>query len=179
MALHPQLPQYNVITHEHVLVHEGEFFQTCVLNTSVANTSAIQLLIQCAASKSVHLYVKLVAGGDALFQMYEGPTFSAAGDALTAHNHNRVSSKTASGVFTSSPTVSDNGTLMCQEFLAGGTGQGNGATPGAVQGLATEQYVLSPGEDYLLKLTNNAGSNQPLQIIVAFYEVSTTLVSDS
>lgn len=162
--------QLITIPAEHSKVHQGKMFSAGYYDSAVLNTNAINLLIQVPATHQVHVYIKILSGGDALFTFYNGTTFSAAGTAITPVNHNFGSTNTANATITHTPTITDVGAQKWEEYIPGGSGSGAGATPGAVQNIATEQAVLTEG-DYLFRLTNNAGSTQPLQIMVAFYEV--------
>ena len=160
------------ITHEHSKVHQGRFFGAQYYDSAVVNTGTLDLLIQTAANKSLHTYIKLLVGGDAVFQLYEGTTFSAAGTAVDTINHNRTSSEVCTCTVTHTPTVTDVGTELWEEFVPGGTsGAGGAHTPGGIDAVSSEQWIFNNGTDYLLRVTNAAGSTQPIQIVMAYYSV--------
>ena len=163
------LPEIVTITHEHQKVHEGEFYSAGYLDEAVINDGTIEILLQTPADKTMHSYIKLIAGGDARFDVYEGTTFSAAGTAISPVNHNRSSANTCGCTVTHTPTITTDGTLIWSEYIAGGSG---GLTPGAVQNVSTEQAVFDSNAVYLFRLTNLAGTAQPLQIISAYYPVA-------
>lgn len=160
------------VTTEHSKVHQGEFFSSGYYNATVANTTAINVLVQVPTDISIHTYFKVLSGGDSLFEAFEGVTFSAQGTDTGTLNNNRTSTNTPDTIVTHTPTITDTVSLIWQEFIPGGSGAGSGqVTPGAVQNVASEQSILAPNTNYLFRLTNNAGSTQPLQIQLAFYEV--------
>lgn len=157
------------ITHEHSKVHQGKLFTGGYYNASVANGNSIELLIQ-TSTPQVHLYLKSAAGGDSTFSIFEGGSINAAGTAVTAYNNNRASANTYLCTLTHTPNMSAYGTQLNDiEYEPGGTG---GTAPGAVEQISTEQLVLAPSTNYVLRLTNTSGVAQPLNIRLGFYEVS-------
>ncbi len=163
-----------IITHEHSKVHQGKLFGVGYLNQSVADNGDIELLILTPPNDELHTYLKLVVGGDAIFTAFEDPTVSAAGTSISSINHNRSSSNTCGCTITHTPTLTDDGTPLWEEFVAGGSGsggQGSRSTPGAVQGVATEQVVMKANSYYLFRLQNIAGLTEPLQIMLSYYPV--------
>lgn len=160
------------VSTEHSKVHQGEMFSAGYYDAAVVTTGDIELLVQIPAGTSAHTYFKVLAGGDSLFEAFEGTTFSAAGTSAGTLNNNRTSSNTPTVTVTHTPTLTTDGTLIWQEYIPGGTGSGVGqVTPGAVQNIAAEQSIFAPSTNYLFRLTNNSGTTQPLQIQLAFYEV--------
>jgi len=160
------------VTTEHSKVHQGKLFSAGYYNAAVANAAVINVLVQIPANVSIHTYFKIISGGDAFFEAFEGATFSNQGTGAGTLNNNRTSTNTPDTVVTHTPTITDDGSIIWEEYIPGGTGAGAGqVTPGAVQSVASEQSILAPSTNYIFRLTNNAGSTQPLQIQLAFYEV--------
>jgi len=156
------------ISHEHSKVHEGNFFACGYYNQSVINNGVLEFLFQTPADSTVHTYMKVITGGDAEFTAFEGTTFSAAGTSCSIINHNRSSTKVPISVSSSTPTLITDGTQLWLEFIPGGSG---GLTPGAVQMPGFEQVVLEKDTNYLFRIKNIAGTSEPLQFMISFYEI--------
>lgn len=158
------------ISHEHHKIHESDLFLGGLYNNAVADNGVIEILLQTAVGYTPHIYIKLAAGGDAEFRIFEGTTFSAAGAALDVEDVNRITKNSPLLTATSGPTITADGNqLDGTEYLPGGSG-GNAA---GVQGaIGVEQFVLDANETYLLRLTNISGVTKPLNIKLAFYEIA-------
>lgn len=150
----------------HRQIHRGLLFEAGYRDLTVADDASASVLIQAAAGQTAHMQFTITAGGDAEVDLYEGPTFSSAGTAVSATNRNRGSSNTAQATITHTPTVSDNGTLLGGGLLVGGTGF---ITVGSSSSCFHE-WILAGGEDYLLVVTNRSGSTQPVGASIVFYE---------
>jgi hypothetical protein len=141
------------IPHEHQKVHEGRYFSGGVYNAALADTTSIEILIQTGA-QSFHAKLESSASGDSLVYIFEGTTFSAAGTAVVMTNHNRSSAKVFDGTVTHTPTLSTDGTqLSITGYLAAGTKHAGG---GGDFGFSNE-FILAPNTDYLLRVTNISG----------------------
>lgn len=155
------------INYEHGKVHLGEFFVVGGTEAAIANNGTIDLYIVTPATKTLHTYLSLQAGGDATIQVYDSTTISAAGTILTARNLNREFPDGMDTQFQKDPTISALGTLFWENLLPGGRG---GGSPGAISD-QSEQIVFARNSTYLIRLTNIAGTAQPLGIQLAIYEV--------
>lgn len=160
------LPMTDII---HERIHHGEFFSATVYNAALADDANISVLMQVPASMSCHVSYIVRAGGDAEVILYEAPTFSNAGSALTAYDRNRITANESLTVLTTGPTVSDTGTLLESQFIPGGTAGFLSFSPGS-EGSMFKEYVLKPGEDYLLRAFNRSGGAAPMNVQVDFYE---------
>lgn len=157
------------ISHEHSKVHQGKFFSTGYYVNPIAASGVVEILIHTHASYTMHLYTHVSCGGDAEARIFEAPTVSAAGTALTVTNNNRTSSNTPNATITHTPTTTADGTqLDATTYVPGGTG---GNAVGAMADASEEQFVLAPDTYYLIRLTNISGVTQPGHIHLNFYEV--------
>jgi hypothetical protein len=159
------IPEVVNITHEHQKVHEGEFYSTGYYNSAVADDASIEILLQTPADKELHAYLKIVAGGDCEFEVFEGTTFSAAGTSISPVNHNRNSTNVCGCTVTHTPTITADGDLIWMEYIPGGVF----ITPGAVQNVGAEQAVFANNANYLLRVTNRSALTNPFQIQAAYY----------
>lgn len=154
------------VTHEHGQIHASNFFSSGYLNSAVASAGTIAVLFETGANE-IHSFLKLIAGGDALFEVFEDVTTSSDGTLMTATGHNRTEPGTTNVTWYHTPTVTDFGTTLWEEYIPGGS---SGQTPGAVQFVGTEQVIFKPNTKYVLRLTNEANGVEPLQITMAYYQ---------
>jgi hypothetical protein len=124
----------------HHEVHEGEMF--AAYYNSTTGTAADVLLTTGATS--VHLVIELVSDGKVKTTIYEGPTTSANGTAITAVNKNRQSINTAVLTVHHTPTVSATGTAIHMYMV------GSAAKAGGI-GRSVEEYILAKNTKYLLR----------------------------
>jgi hypothetical protein len=155
-----------VIDTLHAEIHAGETFHVARLVEDVANNASIDLLIVVGATKKLHLTMVGTAAGDAHAYLYETPTTSAAGTAVTAHNKNRGSSDTTTATITHTPTVSAPGTALDTALIPGGTKQQATGSSGAQR----DEWILKKSTTYLLRLTNKAGSAKDMSVGLTWYE---------
>jgi hypothetical protein len=157
------------ITTDHEYIHEGGFFEVGHRFTMNAAGTAF-LLLKTPAVKYVHYRnEKISTSGDKLtVELFEGPTITLAGTAITPVNHRRIHLVASDMVVQHTPTVGAEGTLLATSYLGGGTGQGQ-ARAGDI---LTEQneWVLKRGTDYLIKLTNGSAAQNIVQINPIWYE---------
>ncbi len=108
--------------------------------------------------------------GPATLTLYENPTFSAAGTAISAWGRNRRAYAGAANLtLTHSPTVSDNGTEIDVFRVLGQTTVGSNVAGGSAGG-AYEENLLREGFDYLLELRNDDASAIEAVFDLTWYE---------
>lgn len=150
----------------HARVHEGVLYVANRYSASLADDASITLLLRPNGAY-VHLRAVGVCGGDAELFLSEGPTVSGNGTEVSTFNKNRVSANVATMEVFHTPTLSADGTELLTQLLAGGSGIF--LSPGAQSGFEQE-WVLDPDTDYVVRLTNVSGSNQPAELQLDFYE---------
>lgn len=150
----------------HQKVHEGRFFSGGHYVASVSNNGTLDILFQTDATHTFHGVAEATCGGNALMQMYEGVTFSAAGTAMTLTNHNRNSSKVIPSGVTHTPTITGLGTQLNGTKLIPG---GSGGTSSGGTGDFAREFVLKPSTNYLLRITNISGIAQPMSTTIEGY----------
>ena len=155
------------ISHQHSQVHQGTYFTVSHLFSAVSAGADAELLVRFPAGVTGHMVMKVSAGADATVQLFEAPTASADGTAITPINHNRQSTNTADSTAFYGPTITDDGTRLHSEFLPGG----GILAPGAILTVNTEQFVLAAGSDYLFRVTNDGAGAENISIDTSYYEV--------
>lgn len=150
----------------HARIHAGVFYSTSLIDGALVNTAALLILIRSHATQVAHLRVTAALGGDAQFEIFEAPTTSADGAALTPVNLNRITANTPDTLIFSGPTVSADGTPLLDTLIPGGGGpHASGGTGGNFA-----EYILAFGTDYLVRLTNISGNTQAASLQVDHYE---------
>jgi len=155
-----------VVSLWHQRVHQGLYFTAdrTVLGT-LGNNATIEILLQVGALE-IHLREFANASADATLEIFEGPTFSAAGTALPIINKNRRSSIVSTCTATHTPTTSDDGTELDTLYMPGGSG---GNASGASASFEVE-WLLAANTNYLIRLTNVDGANQSGHLHLEWYE---------
>lgn len=153
----------------HHWIHNGHAFFASNLWATVADDASTELLIQVAIG--MHTLYEIAAGGDFDVEVFENPTFSAAGSAVGIFNRNRFSSKESGNIITHTPTITDDGTSMGVKLLPGGAG---GNAGGGQDGGFDREIILKAGNDYLIRSTNRSGLVKRASTSLDWYQYTTT-----
>lgn len=148
----------------HRRVHQGLFFSLNLFDASLADNGAIEILLR--TTEGVHIRPLGALGGDGTLSIFESPTVTSDGTPLVPINHNRFSSIVSTTLAFSGPTTTADGLDLDTHFLPGGSA---GAPSQGGTGSLIE-WVLKDGLDYLFRLTNLAGTAQPVHIQLDWYE---------
>lgn len=158
-----------VIDTVHHEVHEGEMFHASHTNGSVSNGANVDVLLATGAAVETHASWEVFAGGQVTIYLYEAPTVSANGTALTVYNMKRDSLNAPDGLLYHTPTVSATGSvaLVNGRILPGGTSPttrvGGGIRSGA-------EWILAPDTLYLLRVANTSGGTIAVNVVLEWYE---------
>ena len=170
----PVVSALPTITTPHHEVHEGEYYGTGYLWTTVADNAEANLLIVMNTPNDLHCLVAGAIGGDAFAYVYEDPTFTDAptdyGTALVERNFNRNYADASQFDSFHTPTILADGNNLVQQFIPGGAGPARFTGGGSAS--TREEIVLISGKIYLFRLTNKSGGAQPASIEVTGYEHS-------
>lgn len=158
----------------HFEIHEGNTYFVSWKSpdaSPIADDATIIFVFETGANQ-IHMIFAGSAGGDAQLEFNEDTVFSL-GNPLFPYNRNRHKQNPDTGVTvtaTLNPTVAagpDEGTPLQDKFLAGGIG---GNSPGTSGGGPRNEWVLDVNTTYMLRLTNRAGSAQPMSLEAEWYE---------
>jgi hypothetical protein len=159
------------IDYPHHEIHDGGDFLVSYKSPDanpIADDATINLIIT-TRSRYAHMVFRSASGGDMEVELLDGPTVTAgSGNAMTAFNKNRASTRAATVGVRRDMTITDDGTRIENELMPGGTG-------GASIGGASEQrpeWVLNISTVYAFRITNRAGNAQPMSIAIEWYEES-------
>lgn len=149
--------------------HDGRAFYAYKLYPDSAPLDALASIdIAMAAPAGVfpHVTIYGLCLGDAELYIYEGSTTSG-GTAFTPINRNRnyAVSNPSQIAMVIAPTVSNVGTELDAQIIAGGAGKkSGGGTAGSLE------YVLKPLTTYLFRLTNVNGTAHAAYLTLEWYE---------
>lgn len=147
----------------HQKVHEGELFTASYKTPDgapVADNASLDILIRTGtAAPHIEFTVSCAQAYEAI--LYESTTVTDNGTQLSERNRNRRSNKTSVVDAFHTPTVTATGNLILHELASGILG-------GVSR--SEEEWILKPNTNYLLRLTNRAGSAQPMSAKVDWYE---------
>lgn len=134
---------------------------------AVGAGSTVDILFQ--VPESVIPFVRFAAScsADVDIDVYEGTTFSNAGNIITPTNLNRLSPFSSPITVSEGATITDLGTPLFGIFIPGGSG---GNAPGGTAG-GFEQIILANNQNYLAEFTNRGGSAVTIGGLVTWYEL--------
>jgi hypothetical protein len=144
---------------DHDNIHRGTAFQLARYG-NVSESGNLDLII-VVGTKEAHMRAFAACGNIAAYRLYEAPTLTGGSSAITPRNRNRMASDIPS--FTAAVrTVTDTGTPLDERFVPAASAGGKFA--------AAEEWVLKPGETYLLRVTNIGTGTAPGSIEALIYE---------
>lgn len=154
-----------VLLFEHHQVHEGEAWQALYGPIAILSNAVVDHLIVVAAvdatTRTPHMMVELDSTGEVWQELYETPTTSANGSAVTSYNRNRNVAGSPTTAIYLTPTVSAAGTKI--SALIAGSGQNAGAAS-----RASAEWDLKSNTKYLLRTTSKGANNICMRF--QFYE---------
>jgi len=139
------------IESEHARIHQGKAFQLSDKVTGLLATGSHYFLIDPTTPIHWRDYKFLTDGAPVDIELFENPTVTDNGTALTPLNRNRLSATVSAASIYSGPTVTDDGARI---YIDGIVGTGDKKSTGSTEGIAGE-WIVDGGNTYLLKLTNN------------------------
>ncbi len=167
-----------VIGVQHHELHKGNHFEVHVETEITAAASIICAFRIPAGNKSSHVVIDWKAEDKAHIELLEGAVWSTdTGSVITIYNNNRNLAITSQFQEdkTATPNWTANGVLKNPTGIVGGvvlhsdysyvTKQAGGATS-----LPRHEWILKNDETYVIKITNDAGGNKLLGIVMHWYE---------
>lgn len=147
----------------HHKVHHEMLFGSADQGLNVqAATPKLWSVVTPNANIVLHFFYNAISDGAVKVELYEGPTVTGAGNAVTPFNYNRNSVKTPTGLVYKDTTVSANGTLLETDFI----GSSGGAVRGAGYSANSYEYNLKKNTTYLFIFTvASNGTNVALNCV--------------
>jgi len=154
---------------QHYETHEGDTFLVSYKSpdaTPIADNGTINFALTTGA-KTAHIIATAAGGGDTEIEILEGTTFTpATGTATTPYNKNRTSTNMPAATVRRDVTITVAGTLLFNKFFPGGTAaQAQGVTEST-----RDEWIFRPSTVYAFRITNRAGTQQPMSMALEWYE---------
>lgn len=165
-----------VINETHRLSHDGMVFSYTHKFLTVVNGATARMILAPGAAQHPHInQMRITVGaGDIDIVAYENPTVTSYGTTVPnggKPNVNRSSTNLAELAIYENVTVSAQGSSLHRTWIPPtGTGQGN--TFGVLNVTAGEEWILKPGDEYLIEVTNNSGATIDMALDMLWYEVN-------
>jgi hypothetical protein len=144
------------IDYPHQRIHDGKAFLVNSYDTDIDIAGPKYYRITVPVGKVAHVEVDATLLTAGLVELYEGPTLTGAGTALTAINRNRESSNVAAVVVAEDCTISAAGTLLGFLRVNGSAHPTQGVGANAA---SRHEFELDAG-NYLIKITTDADNNK-------------------
>lgn len=153
-----------VILEPHAQIHDGKAFFNSGLN-NVANAADFDILLKNPANNESHFRFNYSVGGAPMtIRVFENPTITDDGTGLTVFNVDRNSVTPNNMTLFSGPTLSDDGTEIECLLIAGARQEGGTGDTSLIE------WELKANEDYVIRITNNAGGAQDVCHNLFWYE---------
>lgn len=177
LRLHdPYTHAYTFIDSLHRQVHDGMVFNYTHKFLTMVNGATVKLVFAPPARCWPHMNRMLlnVGKGDIDIVWYKNPTITDYGTTVPAGgkpNTNQNSSNVANLAIHEEVTTSADGTSIHRTWIPP-TGTGVGSTVGVMNVGAGEEWMLTPGVEYLMAVTNGSGATIDMSLDVLWYELS-------
>lgn len=149
----------------HMYVHEGRMYEISYKTpdgSQLADNDNLDFLFRPNTSHS-HFAFGAIAANPVEVQLYESPTITNVGTALSVVGLNRARTLSPVSVAYRSPTVSAVGNLLETNLQVWGLSP---LTPA----FSEVPWVLRENTDYLIRVINRAGSAQDVGMIIQWFE---------
>ena len=157
----------------HHEVHDGNTYQACQKSADgspIADDANYDMLLITGGAAEPHLVFSAACGGTAEVLLYKDTTVSANGALIATQNMRQAlhGIKINTMLAYTTPTITLVGTQIHIQLLPGGSGPGQGVSGGVVR--QETEWELAPNTQYMIRVTNRAGSAQPVSIVAQWYE---------
>jgi hypothetical protein len=142
---------------QHHAVHDGVFYTTDHLDLALAGSGIMEVLL--TVNTRDHIELGALGTGNLLLEVFENPTVTANGTALSFHNLNRFAGDNLSPGIEAyhTPTTTADGQRLMRALISGGA-KGAGSANGPDEGTGLT------GTWFLVRLTNLTNQEQIAQI---------------
>lgn len=154
-----------VIKLSHMYVHDGRMYEASYKTpdgSPLADNANLDILFRPGAA-NCHFSFGPVAANPIEILFYENTTVTNVGTSLGAVGLNRIRTLPQAATVYRGPTISTVGDLLQNDLQVWGIAP---YTPS----IGEVPWLLRPNTDYLLRITNRAGSAQDVGIVVQWYE---------
>lgn len=142
----------------------GEIFFGSDIVLAVADTNDQEYLIKVGADP-IGIVISETVEGKCDARVFEGPTTTANGTAVSLVDCNRTTANTPNTTFFRDPTVTADGTEIAEVLLQSGEKE-KSVTSSSARG----RSILAANTDYLIRITNRSGGNTDIGTVIEFTE---------
>lgn len=167
----------NMATDLHTRVHQGNLFAVdtvygSTIMSSLADNTALSLVVAPAAGNYAHLDFSLKIGGAGVYGVTELASDASAygGTVLVPNNKKLGSSNTFNGVVRRDATVVYTDSLYKESDVILGTGSGQNRMGSELN--FDHELIITPGKPLLIRLFNRSGGAVPASITAIMYNAS-------
>lgn len=170
------------ITTDHASIHSGWGFSAYVQFADVPDEGVRNLVLTAPASSVDRPYVHLkfydcwIDNASGRFELYEDPYDVTGGTEVAAVNRSRVGTplETEMAIVHTATVTLDNvdpahAATLLETLLFGGGGSGPQGRAGGDRSIDIE-WVLAPGEEYVIQITNTSGGVADIGFWMFWYE---------
>lgn len=154
----------NTVEYEHHEIHSGSFYRAGFQKDVANGGTAILAITTPNTTKWLHFRAAVDLELEATVKLYENPTSSTGGTAVTPRNANRNSTNTSGATVASDPTVNLTGAVVLGNLILG-SGRSSGGNSSAEY-----EWVLKQNTTYLVHVTNNTANANQINIRCQWYE---------
>ena len=151
-----------VISMDHFKIHKGKHWTANTGLTTLSLAGTLNMVLRVPAGASGHLIFEMANDAPFTGSLYENPTITGAGSALTEFNNYRASPNPASITAEKDATITAPGDGL-RPIIIGAGPKGSGV------GGSRAEFILSPSTNYLLLLTGT--QNDVAYILAEWYEL--------
>jgi len=158
-----------LIDFAHHAVHHGFLFTVSDFDTDIDIAAPKYWLFRTPnTNKRIHIIFDVGVSGGVQVDLYESPTITADGTAITPFNNDFNRNDVSVLLVFKDPTVTADGTLKTSTRI-GASGPGNSDKVGGNLRPGSE-YILKQNTNYILKITSDANDTKAT-MIAEYYEV--------
>ena len=151
---------------EHNLVHDGVVFSCFHSFLLTASATSKWLHVKVPATHTCHIRWRFMSEAKIDYYVYENPTLTNDGTALTEFDLNRVTANASNIDVFHTPTITNVGTMIDNGMI--GTSGFIFDSGGSVSNM--EDWIFKPSESYLIGANNNDAAAKDIVIQLIWHE---------
>ena len=161
------------IDNDHAYIHKGGLFSAFTRNTLTAGASRYISIVTPNGNDAKYVHYRneqVISSGDKVsIELYEDATVTTdTGTEKTPVNHRRIHINGSTVLVRDGVTVTDDGTMINQSYIGGGTGTGQARS--GEETSDKNEYILKQGATYVVKITNGSSADNTIQCNPMWYE---------
>lgn len=140
-------------------VRQGEVFHFNRVFEGVGDGNTADILLSTGSNRP-SVRIAVASGAKSIFTVHEDVTTSDDGTEVTKYSRNRNTSPTFDTTVFHTPTITNSGTVIAEDYLPGGIK--NKEVGASNRDLAV--WIIKPNTKYLLRVNNTSGGSEDILI---------------